>query len=115
MADTIVRGHWVVPFTTETVEVSHNGLIRVRYVGGAFRGMGTWTFTDLDDGSTEIAYRWPRSTRPTSEPATSCSAAVITGGVGDGSPQSIQIIGPRFAEMACLTAAETIERTVAVC
>ncbi len=39
-------------------------------------------------------------------------SAVIPIGVADGLPQSVQIIGPRFAEMACLNAAETIERTV---
>ncbi len=41
-------------------------------------------------------------------------SAVIPVGVSDGLPQSVQIIGPRFAEMACLTAAETIERSVGV-
>jgi len=39
-------------------------------------------------------------------------SAVIPVGVSEGLPQSVQIIGPRFAEMACLGAAETIERTV---
>jgi len=39
-------------------------------------------------------------------------SAVIPIGVSEGLPQSVQVIGPRFAEMACLRAAETIERTV---
>jgi amidase len=39
-------------------------------------------------------------------------SAVIPTGVTDGLPQSIQIIGPRFAESACLDAAETIEQNV---
>ena len=39
-------------------------------------------------------------------------SVVIPVGVSDGLPQSVQIIGPRFAELACLNAAETIERTV---
>ena len=39
-------------------------------------------------------------------------SAVIPVGVSEGLPQSVQIIGPRFAEMACLSAAETIERTI---
>ena len=39
-------------------------------------------------------------------------SAVIPVGVSEGLPQSVQIIGPRFAEMACLDAAETIERTI---
>ena len=39
-------------------------------------------------------------------------SAVIPVGVSGGLPQSVQIVGPRFAEMACLHAAETIERTI---
>lgn len=39
-------------------------------------------------------------------------SAVIPVGVSEGLPQSVHIVGPRLAEMACLNAAETIERTV---
>lgn len=39
-------------------------------------------------------------------------SAVIPIGVSEGLPQSVQIVGPRFTETACLTAAETIERAV---
>lgn len=40
-------------------------------------------------------------------------SAVIPIGVSNGLAQSVQIVGPRFTEMQCLTAAETIERAVA--
>lgn len=39
-------------------------------------------------------------------------SAVVPVGLSEGLPQSVQIIGPRFAEMACLSAAELIEGTV---
>lgn len=39
-------------------------------------------------------------------------SAVIPMGVSGGLPQSVQIVGPRFAEVACLDAAEIIEQTV---
>lgn len=41
-------------------------------------------------------------------------SVVIPIGVSDGLPQSVQIIGPRFAEFACLRAAEVIERRVGI-
>ncbi len=61
VADTIVRGRWAVPFTTMTMEVQPGELIRVHYVGGAFKGTGTWTFTDIDRRRTEVTYRWQTS------------------------------------------------------
>lgn len=39
-------------------------------------------------------------------------AAVVPTGLGDGLPQVVQIIGPPFAEMQCLAAAEAIEQQV---
>lgn len=57
IADTIVGGRWPVSFTTTTIEARPGELIRVQYVGGAFRGVGTWTFTEIE-GGTEVAYRW---------------------------------------------------------
>ena len=41
-------------------------------------------------------------------------SAVIPIGVADGIPQSVQLVGPRFAEVACLDAAEEIERNAGV-
>lgn len=35
-------------------------------------------------------------------------------GIAQGLPQTVQIIGPRYQEMACLDAAEAIERSLGV-
>ncbi len=39
-------------------------------------------------------------------------AAVVPVGLGDGLPQTVQIIGPAFQEMDCLAAAEAIEKQI---
>jgi len=44
--------------------------------------------------------------------ALSLPAAVVPVGLEDGLPQAVQIIGPPFAEMRCLAAAELIEQQV---
>ncbi|MDH3683889.1 MAG: amidase family protein, partial [Acidimicrobiia bacterium] len=36
-------------------------------------------------------------------------SAVVPVGVVNGLPQSVQLVGPRFAELACLQAAEAVE------
>ena len=41
-------------------------------------------------------------------------SAVVPIGVSDGMPQSVQIIGPRFAEMACLDTAQVLERRAGI-
>lgn len=46
-----------VKFAAKTVEVKKNELIRVNYVGGAFRGEGLWRFEDLG-GKTKVSFRW---------------------------------------------------------
>jgi uncharacterized protein YndB with AHSA1/START domain len=62
VANTVrVRGRFPIRFTTRTTEVVENKMIRVDYVGGAFRGKATWTFELVDD-MTLLAQRW--CTRP---------------------------------------------------
>ena len=46
--------------------------------------------------------------------ALSLPSAVIPLGIKDNLPQAVQIIGPAFAEMDCLAAAEAIENQIEV-
>jgi amidase len=41
-------------------------------------------------------------------------AAVVAGGVEGGLPFGVQVIGPRFQDLACLEAVEAIEASVGV-
>jgi hypothetical protein len=47
-------------FMVETVEVKKNEMWRTQYIGGAFRGEGTWKLESID-GSTKISYHWRTS------------------------------------------------------
>ncbi|MFC1973834.1 SRPBCC family protein [Chloroflexota bacterium] len=60
--DSTVRIHGKLPikFTTKTVEVKNNEMIRVDYVDGALRGQGLWEFESLE-GKTKLSYRWQTS------------------------------------------------------
>ena len=55
-----IHGRLATRFTTETVEVKNNEMIRVHYVGGAFRGEGLWKCESLE-GNTKLSYRWRTS------------------------------------------------------
>jgi len=55
-----VHGKFPIRFTTKTVEVKNNEMIRVDYVKGAFRGEGLWKFESLE-GKTKLSYRWRTS------------------------------------------------------
>jgi ribosome-associated toxin RatA of RatAB toxin-antitoxin module len=55
-----IHGKFPIKFTTKTVEVKNNEMIRVDYVKGAFRGEGLWKFESLDS-NTKLSYRWRTS------------------------------------------------------
>ena len=46
-----------IKFTLRTDETKKNELWRFQYVGGAFRGEGTWKLEAID-GNTKVSYRW---------------------------------------------------------
>ncbi len=52
-----VRTKWPIKYTTETVEAVASGHIRVRYIGGSFRGEADWTFEDVE-GNTRVGCHW---------------------------------------------------------
>jgi len=57
LLDSTVRSRFTTQFTTKTVEVKANEMIRVEYVEGALRGEGLWKFPS-QKGKTKISYRW---------------------------------------------------------
>lgn len=60
LIDSTVHGKLPIKFTTETIEVKNNEMIRVNYVEGALRGEGVWKFEILE-GKTKLSYRWRTS------------------------------------------------------
>ena len=62
LLDTTVNVHGKLPikFTTKTVEVKKNEVIRVNYVEGTFNGEGFWKFDHFKD-KTKLSYRWRTS------------------------------------------------------
>jgi amidase len=63
--------------------------------------------TDLDEGRVAETIRGMRMTIATS--ALGLPAVALPVGIGDGLPQAVQVIGPRYREDLCLDAAEAIE------
>ncbi|MFA5386030.1 MAG: SRPBCC family protein, partial [Eubacteriales bacterium] len=57
LCDVTVPGIMTVKFTTKTVEVKENEMIRMHYIDGAFRGEGLWKLEALN-GKTKISFRW---------------------------------------------------------
>jgi amidase len=63
--------------------------------------------TDLDDGRVAETIRSMRMAIAVN--ALALPAVALPVGIGDGLPQSVQVIGPRYREDLCLDAAEAIE------
>jgi amidase len=63
--------------------------------------------TDLDDGRVAETIRGMRMAIAVN--ALGLPAVALPVGIGDGLPQSVQVIGPRYREDLCLDAAEAIE------
>ena len=63
--------------------------------------------TDLDDGRVAETIRGMRMTLAVS--ALGLPAVALPVGIGDGLPQSVQVIGPRYREDLCLDAAVALE------
>ena len=55
--ESTVQTKWPVKYVTETVEAVPGKHVRVKYIGGSFRGEADWTFDDVD-GKTKIGCRW---------------------------------------------------------
>jgi amidase len=68
--------------------------------------------TDLDEGRVAETIRGMRMTLTAN--ALGLPAVAVPVGVGDGLPQVIQIIGPRYREDLCLDAAQAIEDRVGI-
>jgi Asp-tRNA(Asn)/Glu-tRNA(Gln) amidotransferase A subunit family amidase len=66
--------------------------------------------TDLDDGRVAETIRSMRMA--TAVNALGLPAAALPVGIGDGLPQAVQVIGPRFREDLCLDAAAALEDRV---
>ena len=60
LVDSAVRSRLPTRFTTKTVEVKNNEMIRVHYIEGALRGEGLWKFESFE-GKTKLSYRWRTS------------------------------------------------------
>jgi hypothetical protein len=56
MYDVVVHSGVTVRFTARVVEISEAHL-RVEYIGGAYRGTGTWDF-EPEHGKTRLRFRW---------------------------------------------------------
>lgn len=57
LIDVTVHGKRPIKFTSKTVEVKMNEMIKGIYVEGAFRGENLWKFKDLG-GKTKVSVRW---------------------------------------------------------
>jgi hypothetical protein len=56
MFDVTIRSGLTVRFTAKVVEINDAGM-RIEYVGGAYRGEGTWRFQPAN-GKTRLRFRW---------------------------------------------------------
>ena len=63
LTDATVHGKHPIKFTSKTVEVKMNEMIKGIYVEGALRGENLWKFKDLGGGKTKVSVRW--RTKPT--------------------------------------------------
>jgi amidase len=68
--------------------------------------------TDLDDGRVAQTIRGMRMTMAVN--ALGLPAVALPVGIGDGLPQSVQVIGPRYREDLCLDAAAALEERVGI-
>jgi amidase len=68
--------------------------------------------TDLDEGRVAATIRGLRMTLAVN--ALGLPAVALPVGVGDGLPQAVQVIGPRYREDLCLAAAAALEERVGV-
>jgi amidase len=68
--------------------------------------------TDLEDGRVAETIRGMRMTIAVN--ALGLPAVAVPVGIGDGLPQSVQVIGPRYREDLCLDAAAAIEERVGI-
>ena len=57
LIDVTVLGKRPIKFTTKTVEIKMNEMVKGNYVEGAYRGEFVWEFKDLD-GKTKLSFRW---------------------------------------------------------
>ena len=57
LIDVTVIGKRPIKFTTKTVEIKINEMVKGNYVEGAYRGEFVWKFKDLD-GKTKLSFRW---------------------------------------------------------
>ena len=57
LIDVTVLGKRPIKFTTKTVEIKMNEMVKGNYVEGAYRGEFVWEFKDLDD-KTKLSFRW---------------------------------------------------------
>jgi amidase len=68
--------------------------------------------TDLDDGRVAETIRGMRMAMAVN--ALGLPAVALPVGIGDGLPQAVQVIGPRYREDLCLDAASAIEERVGI-
>jgi amidase len=68
--------------------------------------------TDLDDGRVAETIRSMRMTSAVN--ALGLPALALPVGIGDGLPQAVQVIGPRYREDLCLEAATALEGRVGI-
>jgi len=68
--------------------------------------------TDLDDGRVAETVRGMRMTIAVN--ALGLPAVALPVGIGDGLPQAVQVIGPRYREDLCLDAAAALEERVGI-
>lgn len=68
--------------------------------------------TDLDDGRVAVTIRGMRMAMAIN--ALGLPAVALPVGIGDGLPQAVQVIGPRYREDLCLDAAAAIEERLGI-
>jgi amidase len=68
--------------------------------------------TDLDDGQVAVDIRTMRMAMAVN--ALGLPAVAVPVGIGDGLPQAVQVIGPRYREDLCLDAAQAIEERLGI-